>query len=121
MQAVAPPTFRTALTSAIGFWERGRLAYNLVLAAVVVAVYLLGLPKSRLMLQPDTGLQLFVLAVIANVLFCAAYVVDVAVQFSAFRDAWLRRRWLLLVVGSLFAATLAQFFARALFGWPAHG
>jgi hypothetical protein len=121
MQAMATPTFREALTSAIGFWERGRLAYNLVLLAVVAAVYTLGLPGSRQALQLDTGLQLFLLAAVANILYCAAYVVDVAVQFSAFRSAWLRKRWLLLAGGSLFAATLAQFIARALFGWPAHG
>ena len=108
---MAGPAFRDALTDALGYWERRRLAYNLLLAAVVVAVYCLApaRPAPRL----DMLMQ--------NVLYCAAYLVDIGVQCSGFRDAWLRRRWLLLAIGSLFAAVLAQFVARGMFGWPAHG
>lgn len=116
MAGLAP---RDAITDALGYWERRRPAYNLLLAAVVVAVYWLA--PTRGAPRIDMLLQLFVLAVIANVLYCAAYVVDVAVQCSGFRAPWLRRRWLLFALGSVFAATLAQFVARGLFGWPVHG
>ena len=116
---MAGSTLRDAISDALGYWERRRPAYNLLLAAVVVAVYCLS--PARTAPRLDTLLQLFLLAVIANVAYCAAYLVDVAVQSSAFRDTWLRRRWLLLMLGSLFAAVLAQFVARGLFGWPAHG
>lgn len=116
MAGLAP---RDAITDALGYWERRRLAYNLLLVVVVAGVYWLA--PVRAAPGIDVLLQLFVLAVIANVLYCAAYVVDVAVQCSGFRATWLRRRWLLLAGGSLFAAVLAQFVARGLFGWPVHG
>jgi uncharacterized membrane protein YkvI len=110
------PAFREAITDAVRFWERGRLAYNLLLAAVVGAVFAAEWPSSRATLTADVAQQLFVLAVVANALYCAAYVVDVVVQFSDFRTPWRRHRWLLLTLGCLFAAVLAQFAARALFG-----
>ena len=115
------PAFRDAITDAVRFWERSRLVYNLLLVVVVGAVFFAGWPASRDALTTDVALQLFVLAVVANALYCAAYVVDVVVQFSEFRAVWRRHRWLLLALGSLFAAILAQFAARALFGWPLQG
>src|SRR6476659_8499497 len=104
-------TFRDAITDAVRFWERGRLAYNLLLAAVVLAVFVAGWPATRDAVKVDIALQLFVLAVVANALYCAAYVVDVVVQFSDFRGIWRRHRWLLLALGSLCAAILTKFAA----------
>jgi uncharacterized membrane protein YkvI len=107
--------FREAITDAVRFWERGRLAYNLLLAAVVGAVFATEWPVSREALNAEAARQLFVLAVVANALYCAAYVVDVVVQFSEFRAPWRRYRWLLLALGSVFAAVLAHYAVRALF------
>ena len=114
-------TFRDAITNAIRFWERGRLAYNVLLAIVVIALYFAGLPGSHAALTADTWLNFFLLAVLANAVFCTAYLIDLAVQFSGFRDRWLHSRWLLLVVGSLFAATIARFIVRGIFGMTGHG
>jgi len=66
-------------------------------------------------LNADTLLLLFVLAVLSNVAYCAAYVVDVIAQISAFRGTWLRVRWILLIIGVLFAGVLAHFFSGGLF------
>jgi hypothetical protein len=55
------------------------------------------------------------LAVLANVAYCAAYPVDVLALLSDFRATWLRRRWMLLVVGMLFAAVPAHFISRGMF------
>jgi hypothetical protein len=107
---------REVITNAIRYWERGRVFYNLALVAVVVAVYVAMLPTSRGHLSTDLLLQLFMLAVFANVAYCAAYAADLLVQFSAMRRTWLRRRWILLLIGTLFAATIAQFIVRGLFG-----
>lgn len=49
------------------------------------------------------------LAVLANACYCAAYLVDIPVQLSDFRDAWRCMRILLWTVGTLFAAVLAIF------------
>jgi hypothetical protein len=59
---------------------------------------------------------LFVLAVQANVAYCAAYLVDVVAQLSSFHVQRLRLRWILLVVGCALAAILANLFSRGIFG-----
>ena len=50
---------------------------------------------------------LIILVVVANLLYCVAYVPDVAVQFTAYRDRWKKYRFLLFVFGTLFASLLA--------------
>jgi hypothetical protein len=100
-------TFRDALSNAIRYWEPRRLVYNLVLLLVVAAAFVARLPESLHVMRVDIILALFILAVLANILYCAAYVPDIALQFSSFRSAWLRYRWLLLALGTLFASAIA--------------
>ena len=87
---MADVSARAALSEAIRYWEPRRIAYNLILVVEVVALYLAHLPTSRLKLGFKLALGLFVLAVLANVAYCAAYLVDVPAQLSAFRAIWLR-------------------------------
>ena len=61
------------------------------------------------------ALDLFILAVLANVAYCAAYLPDLVLQFSTFRDGWLRWRWSLLTLGILFAGALTYLFTQGLF------
>ncbi len=105
---------REALSSAIRYWEPRRVLYNAALVAVVAAVFLANLPWSRSALNFDVLQRLFVLAVLANVLYCAAYVADVVAQLSSVRPGWLKLRWLLLVTGVAFAAVLANFLSHGL-------
>jgi hypothetical protein len=112
-------TARDAVSEAIRYWEPRRYLYNLVLVIVVAAVYVTNLPASRQGLGANGVQVMFVLAVLANVAYCAAYPVDVIVQLSSFRAAWLRVRWILLLVGLAFAAILANFFSQGLFAHPA--
>ena len=106
---------RDALSNAIRYWEPRRILYNAVLLLVVALSYWANLPASRASLNADSLQALFVLAVLANIAYCAAYAVDVVAQISAFRGVWLRVRWMLLVVGLLFAGVLAHFFSGGLF------
>src|SRR5690242_13730615 len=92
-------TVRDALTDAIRYWELRRIAYNVILAVVVVLEFILQWPESRMALSASSVQTLFILAVLANVAYCAAYVVDVAAQYSGFRATWKRYRWLLFAVG----------------------
>ncbi|MGN6111414.1 MAG: hypothetical protein ACTHOC_00125 [Luteimonas sp.] len=108
--------FRTALSAAIAYWEPRRLLYNGWLLAVVVATWCLDSPRAPQSPPFELAQQLFLLAVLANVAFCAAYPVDVLAQLSDFRARWLRVRWGLLTVGLLFAAVPAHFISRGLFG-----
>jgi hypothetical protein len=112
-------TFREAATNAIRFWERARIAYNLALAAVVIGYFVAGLPSSRSQISFDVFLGLFILAVLANVAFCAAYPVDIFAQMSSFNELWKRTRWVVLAIGILFAATITRFMAIGMFGHAA--
>jgi hypothetical protein len=75
----------------------------------------LNLPSSKAAVTIDSILWLFLLAVLANVAYCAAYIVDIFVQASAFRDQWKQFRWLLFTLGLAFAAVLTRYFAMGLF------
>lgn len=106
---------RAYATDAIKFWEPRRILYNLALAAIVIAYFAIGYPASKAALTVDFCLGLFLLAVIANVAYCAAYVVDIFAQASGFREVWQRYRIVLFVIGTLVAAILTRFIAMGMF------
>jgi hypothetical protein len=105
----------TYVANALRYWEPRRFIYNGVLALVVVAEFVLASPASRWRTSFDHLLGLFVLAVLANVAYCAAYAVDLFVQFSGLDAAWRRGRVVLLIVGTAFAATIAHFCLQGIF------
>lgn len=107
---------RQAITDALRYWEPRRLAYNGVLVLVVLTCFFWRYPASKIALSVDSLLFLFVLAVLANVAYCAAYVPDVFAQLSGFRDQWQRYRWIVFVIGLLFAGVLARFWVVAMVG-----
>ena len=108
-------TIRERATEAIKFWEPMRIVYNIVLAAIVLMYFGWGLPRSREYISTNGISFLIVLAVLANVAYCAAYVVDMFAQISGFREQWRTVRWGLFATGLMFAAILARFFAMAMF------
>ena len=109
------PPLRESVTAAIRYWEPLRLLYNLSLAAVVLTHFGLNYPASRSILTVNLGLLLFLLAVLANVAYCAAYVVDIFAQSSGFREEWLKYRWVVFATGLLFAGIITHFFASGMF------
>jgi hypothetical protein len=106
---------RECFTQAIRFWEPRRIIYNLVLAGIVLAYFIAGYPGSKSVLSIDFVLGLFLLAVAANVAYCAAYLADIFVQASGYRDAWQRARWALFGIGTAFAAVITRFIAMGMF------
>jgi len=110
---------REWVTDAIRYWEPRRILYNLVLTGVVVTCFVLEPPHSQTAVCTNSLLFLFVLAVLANVAYCAAYVVDIFAQVSGFRELWQKYRWLLFVVGLLFAGVITRFWSLAFFN-PGH-
>ncbi len=110
------PGIREILSDALRFWEWRRLFYNLVLAAVVLLEFARRWPASAKALNLDLALHAFMLAVLANVAYCAAYLVEALVQFSDFREPWRRYRFALWLLGTAFAAVLAYFFMLGMFG-----
>lgn len=112
-------TIREWATDAIRYWEPRRILYNLILAAIVLACFSVALPTSKGLITVDFVLVLFLLAVLANVAYCAAYLVDIFAQISGFRELWQQYRWLLFVVGMAFAGIVTRFWSMALFN-PGH-
>ncbi|MFZ3343422.1 MAG: hypothetical protein WA609_00920 [Terriglobales bacterium] len=108
--------WREYLGNAIRYWEPRRILYNLLLAGIVIFHFIRGLPSSKTALQFDSLLIFFVLAVLANVAYCAAYIPDVFAQMSNLRESWLRYRWAVLLVGMAFAGVLAHFWSAGMFG-----
>lgn len=105
----APVSWRDALSDAIRYWELRRIVYNLALAAVVIALAIAFWARIESRLSFELLLGLVVLAVLANVCYCAAYLVDLPMQLSSHVGAWRRWRWLLWVFGILFGMALAWY------------
>ena len=108
-------TFRESVTGAIRYWEPRRLVYNMVLAAIVLIYFGINYPSSKSFLSIDSVLFLFLLVVLANVAYCAAYPVDIFVCASSYGDQWRKHRWVIFMVGLLFAAIIARFVALGMF------
>jgi hypothetical protein len=111
---------REAVSDAIGYWEPRRIVYNAVLTLIVVGYFAVNSPHSRAVVSFEGVLVVFVLAVLANICYCAAYLGDVFVQISGFRDAWQKWRWILFVIGTAFAAIITRWVAITFFV-PARG
>lgn len=101
--------FRGIISDAIAYWERRRTIYNLLLTVVVIAWIVLTWPHFRPAFRWDSFVVLLVLAVLANLCYCAAYVADLSMQYSSFRELWRRWRWTLWLGGTLFAILFANY------------
>jgi hypothetical protein len=100
-----PPIFVDALR----FWEPRRILYNLILTTVVFVWIFATWPHFRPALAWATLLPLGFLAFLANLCYCAAYVVDLPLQSSDLRALWIRRRWALWLLGTLLALLLENY------------
>lgn len=104
-----PSESRTIFADAIGYWERRRVIYNFLLAAVVVVWIAATWPHFRPAFTWGNLLRLLGLAALANVCYCAAYIADLPLQYSSIRDFWRRWRWSVFILGTLFAILFANY------------
>src|SRR5262249_2149762 len=104
--------FREIAADALKYWELRRPIYNLVLFGVVAVEYFARLPESKTVLTTDNLIGCFILAVLANVAYCAAYAVDIFVQVSGVQASCPQRCWIVLLVGTAFAGAVTHFFAQ---------
>lgn len=104
-----PANFRALIGDSLRFWELRRLIYNLVLFTVVVTWVAATWPHFRPMFDVHSLLLLAFLALAANTCYCAAYLVDIPLQCSAFGSLWRRLRWALWLAGMLLAILLANY------------
>ncbi len=98
-----------AFDNAIRYWEPRRIAYNAVLTLVVAAWVIVSWPHFRQSVTLHSLLLMTILATIANLCYCAAYLPDIAFQLSSFQSPWRRWRGALWVAGMLFATLLANY------------
>jgi hypothetical protein len=97
---------RDIITNSVGYWERRRIIYNVTLAIVAVASHFSTPEQYRNPITAGSMVGLLILAVVANLLYCAAYIPDVALQYSAFEKQWKQVRIGLFLFGTFFAATI---------------
>jgi hypothetical protein len=110
---------RAAITDSLRYWEPRRVVFNGVLTVTVIVYFIINWPHSWGMVSFESVLGLFLLIVLANICYCAAYLADVFVQMSGFREVWLKVRWGLFATGVSFAGIITRWLAMGFFG--AHG
>jgi len=90
------------------FWEPRRLLYNTVLGIFVVAWIVATWPRFRPAFVLSSLPSLAGLALIANVCYCAAYLVDPLIRHSA-AAVRTRRRWGLWLLGTMLAVVVKNY------------
>lgn len=102
-------TFRAIAAASVRYWEPRRIVYNAALAAIVVGYGVALAPAWSVVLSADFLLTLFILAVIANVCYCAAYPADAILQLATSARVQRIARPVVFTIGTLFAGALARF------------
>ncbi len=96
----------STLRDAARFWERGRIFYNAILTAIVLLWVVLTWPHFRPALSLSPLVAMLVLALLANVCYSVAYVIEILFLRNAPSRRW---RWAVWVVGTLFAILLENY------------
>jgi hypothetical protein len=100
---------RETVTAMIRYWELRRIWYNLALVLLCVWWVVHTWPHFGPAMTLGNLGRMLILAVIANVCYSSAYLVDLTMQASSFAPAWRRWRWLLWLAGTLFALLVATY------------
>lgn len=85
-----------------------RLAYNAVLSLVLLLWVISTWPHFRPALTWSSLLIFAVLALLANLCYCAAYLVDIPVTHVALAK-WTQRRWILWLFGTMLAVLFENY------------
>jgi hypothetical protein len=101
--------FRELLRVSARFWEPRRILYNLLLFLVCVIWVTVSWPHFRPAMRLLNLFRLAVLALMANICYSAAYVVDIPLLSSSSRESWLPYRKVLWLGGTLFAILLENY------------
>ena len=91
-----PPSF----ANAANFWEVRRVLYTLLLGGVLASWIVFSWPHFRPAMTPLHLSQFFVLGLLANLCYFAAYVIDLPLQRCLAGSALLRSRWTLWILGT---------------------
>jgi hypothetical protein len=97
------------LGDAARFWEPRRIVYNFILVVVTFFWVLRTWPHFRPALTLTSLVPMSVLALIANACYSAAYFLDLPMQSSSMGASRNRFRWVLWLLGTLFAIVLTSY------------
>ena len=97
------------IRDAARFWERRRIWYNAVLFGMVVLWVVFTWPHFRPAMNLVAMGRMTVLALLANVCYCAAYVAEIFIQPLLPEVFWKRTRLALWITGMLFALVLENY------------
>jgi hypothetical protein len=103
------PSLRDSFANAARFWETRRVLYNLILFLVCVIWVAASWPHFRPAMHWFNLFRMAVLALLANLCYTAAYVVDLPLAASTGRSSRQRWRWTLWLAGTLLAVLLANY------------
>jgi len=100
---------RRVLSDSIRYWEPRRIFYNVALTAVVF-VWIAGTwPHFRPALTLAALGKMLVLALLANICYCAAYLVEFFLQAVASDRSRRRFRWAVWILGMLLALLVENY------------
>jgi len=105
----APGRLPESFSTALRFWEPRRIVYNVVLAGFVVGWVVGSWPHFQPAFTLINAFQLAVLAVLANICYCAAYIAEMVMQPICAGANWLRWRSALWVVGTVLAVLFENY------------
>jgi hypothetical protein len=94
---------------ALRYWELRRLAYNGALVLTAFGWLIFTWPHFRPALNWHAAGALALLAILANLCYSIAYLAELPIRRSAGKWIWLRWRWLVWVLGMLFALALETY------------
>lgn len=103
-----PGLNRQFLRTTARYWEPRRIPFNVALLVLAGTWLYVTWPAFAAAFTGAGLLDLLVIAALANVAYCAVYLVDIVVQRSTWRTGWLRHRWVLWVAATAVAVVLAH-------------
>ena len=107
----APPSnsLRELFTASARFWELRRIAYNFLLSLVAVVWVVATWPHFRPVFAMVPLLQFAGLALLANVCYSSAYLLEFSLQVSPLQNSLPRLRRGLWMLGTLLALILENY------------
>jgi hypothetical protein len=104
-----PSGIGPSFLEAMHFWERQRLWYNAVLTVIVGLWVVMTWPHFRPAMNLVALGKMLVLALLANVAYCAGYVAEFFMQATASESFLRRARWTVWFAGMLIALVLENY------------